>query len=127
MTTEIIVNEKNTEKIEAAIAEVQEKARERCIDATDVSIACDRIWVRLGVAKTALEGVSFSVDLWAQNFPKAYKYRAESTQFTLTFSKGSWRVSNIVRAYTRGAGHCYECLALPEKAQAYIIASKKVF
>ena len=127
MTEEIIVDERNMEKIEAAIEEAQGKARERRINAADVRSAYYVIEHELGIPKVALEGVSYSVDIYAQNFPRAYKHRAESMQFTLAFSKGSWRVSKITRAYTKNAGHRYECLALPEKAQAYIIASKKVF
>ena len=117
----IIINETNKDKIKAAIQEVEGKASARTIDYDDIIRATQRIEKRLGIPKKYLEGVRYDVDLHAQNFPKAYKYKAESTQFVIEYLKGKWRLVSIERYYTRTAGHDYKCLVMPEETKKAII------
>jgi hypothetical protein len=114
MTTAIIISENNRARIETAIAKAQGKAQCRLIEFDDIVKACRTIEKELGITRKALEGISYNVDLHAQNFPNAYKYRAESTQFTLTFEKGKWRLVRVFRGYTKRNGHCHECVSLPD-------------
>ena len=77
-------------------------------------------------SKKALEGVSVSVDLNAQDFPRAYKYNAESTQFKAVYKAGSWRVYDICRATTRRAGRRY-VVEHTETSKAAILDRLTVF
>lgn len=95
----IIVSEKNSERIAKAIEEAEGRATMRKLTYAAVLVAIERIEGRLGVPKARMEGVSFHVDIWAQDFPNAYKYVPDSTQSTLTLSRGKWRISDIGRAY----------------------------
>ena len=117
----IIINETNKDKIKAAIQEVEGKATARTIDYDDIVRATQRIEKMLGIPKKYLEGIRYDVDLHAQNFPKAYKYKAESTQFVIEYLKGKWRLVSLERYYTRTAGHDYKCLGMPEETKKAII------
>lgn len=123
----IIINETNKDKIKAAIQEVEGKATARTIDYDDIIRATQRIEKMLGIPKKYLEGIRYDVDIYAQNFPKAYKYRAESTQFVIEYLKGKWRLVSVERAYTRTAGHDYKCLTMPEETKKAIIETKMDF
>jgi len=123
----IIVNETNIPRIADAIMEAEGRAATRCISPKDIFDAITKIEKKLEVPKTALEGVSFTVDIHAQNFPRAYKYRAESTQFTLTRQGGKWRVSWIERGYTKTEGHTFECTNMPKETEDAIIKTKRCF
>lgn len=117
----IIINETNKAKIETAIQEAEGRATMRTISYNGIVRATQRIEQKLGVPKKYLEGVRFDVDFHAQNFPNAYKYRAESTHFVVEYSKGKWRVVSIERAYTRTAGHDFVCLTMPEETKRAIV------
>lgn len=122
-----IINDTNRTKIEAAIAEAEGKASVRCVGFDTVDEVCRHIEKVLAVPKKYLEGVKFSVDPHAQNFPKAYKYTPESTQFDVEFSKGKWRVSDFRRAKTRAPNNRYLCVVMPEETKQAIIREKMVF
>lgn len=123
----IIISETNKAKIEAAISEAEGRATCRTITFDDIVKATQRIEKKLGIPKKYLEGVRYSVDIHAQNFPNAYKYRAESTQFTVEYLKGKWRVISIGRSYTRRSGHDYLCYIMPEDTKNAIIETMKDF
>ena len=122
-----IINETNRAKIETAIAETEGRATVRCVGFDTVKKVCKHIEEVLAVPKKYLEGVKFSVDPHAQNFPKAYKYTPESTQFVVEFSKGKWRVSGFRRAKTRTPNNRYICIEMPEETKHAIIREKIVF
>ena len=105
---EIIVAESNKDKIEAIIKEAEGKASARTIGYDDITKAIAKVEEELnGIPKKYLEDTVVECDPWAQKLPSAYKYRAESTQFVITFRKGKWRVSNIRRYYlNQCAGTC---------------------
>lgn len=123
----IIVNEANMKKIEDEIENVQAKAKTRTIDASDINRAIATIEKTLGISKKDMEGLAVEVDMNAQDFPNAYRYRAESTIFRIRREGGKWRVTNICRGYTKRAGHQYEIYSMPETTKAAIIKTKMVF
>ena len=122
-----IISETNRAKIEAAIAEAEGKATVRCVGFDTVGEVCKHIEKVLAVPKKYLEGVKFNVDPHAQNFPKAYKYTPESTQFTVEYSKGKWRVSDFRRAETHTPNNRYVCVEMSEETKQAIIREKLVF
>lgn len=123
----IIISETNKERIAAAIRDVEGKASARTIVYDDIVRATKYIEKMLRIPKKYLEGVRYDVDLHAQNFPKAYKYKAESTQFVIEFSKGKWRLVSLERYYTRTAGHDYRCIAMSEETKRAIIETMMDF
>lgn len=90
---------KNTEivKITAAIKEAEGRATARTITYRDVLDAIIEVETKLNVARKYLDGVSFRCDPNAQRFSSAYKYMPDSTHISLVYSKGAWRLTNIVR------------------------------
>lgn len=81
----------------AAIKEEEGRANQRTITAEDIIERLYTIENGLNISKKSLEGVRVHVDENAQNFPKSYKYRAESTHFSAEYKAGSWRITGISR------------------------------
>lgn len=119
----IIINDNNKDRITAAIQEAEGQASMRTITYKDIVRSVQRIEKRLGIPKKCMEGVMYSVDVHAQNFPKSYKYPAESTQFVIEFSKRKWRLISVERYYTRTAGHDFKCITMPEETKNAIIGA----
>lgn len=117
---EIIVNEANLPKLEQAIAQEQGKARERLLTAQDVVKALQQFERELAIPKKCLEGVKVSVDVNAQDFPRAYKWTPESTQFTAIRRGGKWRVTSICRYKCCASGHKFGVWHTGESRQAII-------
>lgn len=97
----IIVAERNKEKIAAAIKEAEGRSRERTITVDQIFEFCGKIAGVYRIHKKDLEGSTFYVDRYAQNFPAAYKYRAQSTHFTVRYEKGRFLLTEVCRDYTR--------------------------
>lgn len=119
----MIVNEKNEAKIIQMIDEIQSRATVRTITMHDVRIAIKTIEKRYQVPKNSMEGLSFRVDRNAQDFPKAYKYRPESTQFTLVYRNRHWHIEEISRDYTRAFGHEYRCITMPDAVKDALLSN----
>ena len=83
--------------LDDAIREAQGKAKERLITSSDVAYHLYKVEETLCIPKKAMNGIEVSVDDHAQNFPRAYKYRAQSTRFEAVYRNGSWRVTDIRR------------------------------
>ena len=126
-TTAVIIKQENKSKILQMMDDAQGRATARTIDLDDILTAARRIENALNVPKKYLEGIVYSVDMNAQDFPHAYKYVPESTHFTLTYKNGTWRVSDIVRAQCRTHGHIFVCESMSAETEQAIIKSKKVF
>lgn len=126
-TNNIIIGEQNKERIEAVIRQVEGKASARCIDYNDIVKAVKTIEDRLNIPKKDLEGVRYSVDLNAQNFPNAYKYKADSTQFTVVRQGGKWRLEKVIRYTCRNEGHMFHCTDMPEATKTAILAKAVTF
>ena len=123
----IIVSEKNRERIVKAINEAEGRATVRCLTYAAVLVAIERIEAKLDLPKARMEGVSFHVDTWAQDFPNAYEYTPMSTQFNLTLSKGKWRISDIGRASVQRAGRKCQCIEMPEALKHALIMKYEAY
>lgn len=117
----IVINYKNMNKIEAAIDEAQGKAKERTINAYNVLSAPRIIREEYGISMKALEGCRFVCDPNAQDFPKAYKYKAMSTAFVVEVSKGSFKLVEVERTECKRSG-CELEAELTEAAKEAIMA-----
>ncbi len=126
----VIISEKNKEKIENMVAAEQVRCRERCLTYQGIVTAIEKIEKHfcgdLGVCKKDLEGLTVSVDLWAQNFPNCYRGRPESTQFDLLRQGGKWRLIKVIRYHTRTAGNDFRC-SMPETLKTAILLNAGVF
>lgn len=89
------------EKLNTVLDEVQNRCRERTVTAQQIMDALDDITKTLNIPKKAMEGVSVSIDLNAQHFPRAYKYEPMSTIVEAIYGKGKWSVVRIYRGKTR--------------------------
>lgn len=105
MKTSIKIDEKNKEKIQAVIDQVQLKARVRTISVEDIMAEPANIESHLGLTKKALVGVSASIDLNAQKFTSRYKGIPESTQFGLEYTKSGWVLTYVARLAVEGNKH----------------------
>ena len=124
----IIVKKENKDKINAAILSAEGRATVRCITYESVVNECAKIEARLGIGKAAMNGVVYDVDYHAQHFARAYKYTPMSTQFTLTYKNGTWRVSDIRRANTRtSANREFVAKELPQAAVDAILDNVRCF
>lgn len=113
-------------KLNEIIAAAQGKAKERLIDAVAVCEALEDINNKLSIAKKSMEGIVASVDINAQNFKSAYKYRAQSTRFTAVFRCGSWRITSIERCDCRHENEKF-ALTLTDAAKQAIIENHTYF
>ena len=90
-----------------AIDAAEGRSTERTITAYDVIESLRSVENSLNIPKKHLEGVSVTIDVNAQRFPKAYRYTPESTIFSATWRKGSWRVTDIYRGECRSPDHTF--------------------
>ena len=99
----IIINECNRNKIEKALDEVQGRCKARLITYEDILSELKAVSEQFSkvCTKKGLENTSVSIDVNGQNFPNAYKYSAESTQFCAIYLKGNWRLVYLGRDYCR--------------------------
>ena len=97
----IIVADRNRDKITEAIKTAEGRSRERTITVDQIFEFCNVIAKLYRIYKKDLEGSTFYVDRYAQNFPAAYKYRAQSTHFTVRYEKGRFLLTDVCRDYTQ--------------------------
>lgn len=122
----IQINPKNEEKINSFIAEKEGKARERKVEYSDIVSAIAAIEKKLGIPKKCMEGITAEIDIHAQDFPNAYKWRAESTQITILRKSSGWYLTYVSRYYTKRESQRY-MVTLTEQAKDAIITSMKQF
>ena len=106
--------EKSSETLVKALEDAQKKCSARTISAHEICEELLFIDSKLNLPKKYMEGIEIYVDLNAQNFPNAYKYRPESTVFTAIYKRGEWQLTGIYRATTRRANHGHEIILTPE-------------
>ena len=85
----IKITENNKEKLENALAQANGKARERLAYFGDLENALKDIDRKFNIPKCRMDGLKIHVDLNSQSVPRAYKYKMESTQFTLEYGKNA--------------------------------------
>lgn len=95
---EIIINEKNTERITKAIEAAEGLATVRLLTMRDIFSSIEETEKYFkSIPKTTWEGLEICVDSSAQSFPKAYKYTPMSTQFVMTYKSRKWRLTWLGR------------------------------
>lgn len=122
----IIVKKSNEEKLNAAIAATEGRATARTITASDIIDALEIVEETLGIPKTSMNGIVAYVDVHAQHFPNAYRYRPESTHFAAERTSSGWKVIEIYRGTTNSPSNRYY-VKLTDKAKEKIIESKTHF
>jgi len=116
----IIIKEANKEKLTTAIKEAEGRASVRCITADRVIKAVDRITKHLDIPKKRMIGITAVVDVNAQDFPSAYRYMPESTQFTAEYTKSGWVMTSVCRDRTHSERHAVS-LILTEEAKVAVL------
>ena len=110
----------DTERLTAALNEVQGRCTARTITVEDICTMCGNVFDHIGITKKAMDGVSFSADYNAQDFPSAYKYIPQSTHISAEYKRGEWRVTNIERWNTRRYSQRYHVYLTDVAKQAII-------
>ena len=123
----IIICEKNREAIENKISEAEGKATARCLTFKDLTSRIEQLEKALGIAKKDMEGLKYDLDDNAQNFPRAYKYKADSTHAVIERTGGKWRLTRVYRYTCRTEKHIFECLEMPATVETAILDSKRCF
>lgn len=120
----IIINDCNKSKIEKALDEVQKRCTARTIDYFDIVHELKAVNSQLCFVctKKGLENTSVLIDVNGQNFPSAYKFSAESTQFGAIYLKRKWRLVYIGRDYCKAYSQRWH-IYLSETAKQNILDS----
>lgn len=116
----MLIKESNRAKIEAMIKAAEGRATMRTITFENIVDAIARIEKKLDIPKTKMTGIRADVDVNAQNFPNAYQYRAESTQFYMIRKASGWDLTEVTRYYTRRAGHQIQLVLTDEAKEAIL-------
>lgn len=122
----MLVKESNKEKIETTIKSAEGRATARTIIYRDIVHSLEKLEKSLGIRKKDMLGITADIDYNAQDFPKAYKYRPESTHFKVTKKSGGWDLISVYRDTTRRDGHKFH-VTLTEDAKKAIVESKTTF
>lgn len=122
----IVISIKNRDRLSQAIADVQEKTKEREIDVDDLFRAINDVERELGIPKCSMIDTKVYVDMNAQEFPNAYKYTPYSTQFTMRKTAKGWNLIDIRREICKRPSNRY-ILVLSNDAKEAIIESKTHF
>lgn len=122
----MLIKESNREKIEEMIKKAEGRATARTINYNDMTTALKKIEDRLRIKKKDMIGIRARIDIHAQNFPQAYRYRPESTHFFVTKKSSGWDLTDVDRDWTRRVGHGV-VLYLPDETCKAIIRSNSEF
>lgn len=112
---------RSMDRVAAAIASAQGKARERTITAADVVDSCEEIAERLSIPKKHMEGLRATVDPHAQHVPSSYRYPMRSTWFIVEYRRGTWRLVHVARGPVSALSRRV-VLDLKEEARAALIS-----
>lgn len=123
----IIICEKNREAIENMISEAEGKATARCLTYPALKLRIAQLEKTLGISKKDMEGIKYDLDDNAQSFPRAYKYKADSTHAVIERTGGKWRLTNVYRYTCRSEKYTFQCLEMPVAAETAILDSKRCF
>jgi len=96
----IRVCDKNMEKIESILNDVQKRTRERNISIGNIMNAIKNVEEFYKIPKKYMTGLVISCDCWADTYPNAYRYTPYSTQFSIEYRKSGWFVYDIRRDIT---------------------------
>ena len=90
------------ERLTTELDKVQHRCTARTITVDGIFTAVKSINEHLGIPLYKMDGCVVDVDIYAQNFPDAYKFIPQSTHFMLRNRKGKWSVVDIYRGRCRG-------------------------
>lgn len=93
----IVINNKNIQRINNAIAEAEGRATERTINYHLLCRSIFEIEVWLGIPKVAMTGIKAHIDYHAQTFPRAYKYTPMSTHALVEKTRTGWKLIDVYR------------------------------
>lgn len=97
----MVINEKNLGKLQEIIRSEEGRATARTITAKEMLEHLQQVEKHIGICKKDMIDVMVDIDINAQNFPKAYKYTPESTQFIAIYKKNGWHLLEVGRKRTR--------------------------
>lgn len=92
----ILINGSHTEKLTAALEEIQSRCTARTLTVSDIEWNLDKVTKELGIPKKAMTGVKLHYT-GAQQFPNAYNGLPESTHFRAEFNGRVWVITEIFR------------------------------
>ncbi len=125
------INVNNTDKLQAAINDVQTpRITARRISVTDIIYAIEHeIEPKLSkmLYKKDWQGLTFAVDPHAQIFPACYRGIPGSTRFTVQRGSNAWFLTSIGRSVTSGPDGRIVPLNLETKSSeimGYVIQSR---
>ena len=116
----MIIKESNKAKIDEMIKKAEGRATMRTITYKDIVDAIAKIEKKLDIPKCKMVGIRASVDIHAQNYPRAYKYTAESTHFAMVRKSSGWDFLGADRCDNRREGHQF-LLKLTDEAKQAIL------
>jgi len=122
----MIIRESNRDRIQSIIDEVQKRSREREICYNDIEKYVGILEEKLDIPKKDMEGVVAHIDIHAQDFPRAYQYKASSTHFIVERKKSGWNLADVFRQDTRGENSRF-LVTLTDAAKQKIIESHERF
>ena len=125
--TGILLSENNAKKIDALCESVQVRAYVRCINYQIISNTAMRVLAhytcKLGLSKKALDGCTFTVDLFADKLPNRYKNSesAMSTVFSFKYHNGKVYITSVTRQQMGQSANRRVRADLTDTAKAAII------
>jgi len=123
----IIVCDKNKEKIEALLDKVQDKCTVRLVSYNTVGMACKEIERQLGVSKTAMNGVRYRAEPYAQKFAGAYKYVPYNTVLWVSYHNGHWTLDKAERTSVYSRYAKYELCEMTDALKEGLLAKFRLF
>lgn len=114
------------EKLLAQLKETEGRASARTIYTWSIVEEAEWILSNVNIPRKRMEGCKATVDINAQDFPKAYRYTPESTVFDLEFGKaGAVFVTDIRR--DRCTTRKYKITYTDDAKKAIIEAAEKLY
>lgn len=120
----VIVKDSNRSVIEVMLRDANKYARERKITYEDITRTIEKIEKRyietLRVSKKSLNGSVFYIDVHAQSFASSYKGVPMSSQFSLLYKDGEFRVVETWRGVCKAPRFRYSA-RLTDKAKEDLV------
>lgn len=121
----------DTERLNAAIAEAEGKARERCMTATECAERLEGAERYMhNPSKAALKGCKCRVHASNESLPRSYKYPAVSTQADFEHDGKGWVLVSVSRDRLKSAAKlCYRNhveMTLSDSAKDWILADMAI-
>lgn len=116
--------EKESEKVQSALDEVQKRSKVRTITVKDICCTLTNVDKKLDIPKKYKKGIQLSCDYNAQKFPNAYRYQPDSTHFFAEHNGSEWILTGACRRVCTNK-NCH--LDLTDEAKEKILDNYKNF